>query len=365
MASLSYKQISALNHAVLQLHEPLDLHTFPSKIFELLRPLIAFELAGLGVYNTITKRMDSVLSEPCDHIFVNSAAYVPKFFDEPCFLNGSYLHAQCPVGLQDLIPPKRFESSVICQTFCDPLGLHHDLSINYFGPQSTTAGLLHVARKTRYKSDERALLNLFAPHLRQRYQQLLLDRPSHPIYSDSIIGGSNPWLICNDHGKIIHHCHQTPSLFHQLKLPFSSQLPTAWHHWFTTQLRPVTSQQPRSPLPIASPAAGRSILLHCLPNPSSHQHRLLFQIKDASSTRPRLSDREREIAEWVAMGKTNTDIALITGISLHTVKRHLEHIFSKLGIESRNAILPALMSTSSKHSSRIKWLIKSKPVKGI
>ena len=55
-----------------------------------------------------------------------------------------------------------------------------------------------------------------------------------------------------------------------------------------------------------------------------------------------LSLRESEVLHWVSKGKNNTDIAVIMGISLSTVKKHLEHIYNKLGVENRtSAVLVA------------------------
>jgi DNA-binding NarL/FixJ family response regulator len=50
-----------------------------------------------------------------------------------------------------------------------------------------------------------------------------------------------------------------------------------------------------------------------------------------------LSAREAEILLWVAQGKSNYEAAVILGISAATVKKHLEHIYAKLGMEGRNA----------------------------
>jgi DNA-binding NarL/FixJ family response regulator len=62
-----------------------------------------------------------------------------------------------------------------------------------------------------------------------------------------------------------------------------------------------------------------------------------------------LSPREAEILLWVAQGKTNYETGVILGISAATVKKHLEHIYEKLGVEGRNAAtLEALKSLSAK-----------------
>ena len=50
-----------------------------------------------------------------------------------------------------------------------------------------------------------------------------------------------------------------------------------------------------------------------------------------------LSARERQVLAHVAAGKTNRDIAAELVISQHTVSRHLENIFTKLGVGSRAA----------------------------
>ena len=51
----------------------------------------------------------------------------------------------------------------------------------------------------------------------------------------------------------------------------------------------------------------------------------------------KLTAREAEVLYWVVKGKTNRDIADIVGASPATVKKHLEHVFAKLGVETRTA----------------------------
>lgn len=50
-----------------------------------------------------------------------------------------------------------------------------------------------------------------------------------------------------------------------------------------------------------------------------------------------LTPREREIMGWLSGGKTDRDIAAILGISWRTVHKHLQHIYEKLGVETRTA----------------------------
>lgn len=50
-----------------------------------------------------------------------------------------------------------------------------------------------------------------------------------------------------------------------------------------------------------------------------------------------LTAREAEVLYWVIQGKTNRDIGEILSLSPRTVHKHLEHVFEKLGVETRTA----------------------------
>ncbi len=49
-----------------------------------------------------------------------------------------------------------------------------------------------------------------------------------------------------------------------------------------------------------------------------------------------LTRREQQVLFWISEGKRNSEVAAILGISSGTVKRHLENIYRKLGVENRH-----------------------------
>ncbi|GLK91904.1 response regulator [Pseudomonas turukhanskensis] len=61
------------------------------------------------------------------------------------------------------------------------------------------------------------------------------------------------------------------------------------------------------------------------------------QAQEALAQRFQLTDREVEVLQWVSCGKTNRDIGDILGLSPRTVNKHLEHVYVKLGVETRTA----------------------------
>ncbi len=56
----------------------------------------------------------------------------------------------------------------------------------------------------------------------------------------------------------------------------------------------------------------------------------------------RVTVREREIVRHVAAGRTNGEIAWMLGISVDTVRKHLENVYAKLGVHTRTEAVAAL-----------------------
>lgn len=66
--------------------------------------------------------------------------------------------------------------------------------------------------------------------------------------------------------------------------------------------------------------------------PARHRQR------DSIQVRYKLTSREVDVVEQVVSGASNKNIARDLSLSLATVKTHLQHIFSKVGVSSRTAL---------------------------
>lgn len=62
---------------------------------------------------------------------------------------------------------------------------------------------------------------------------------------------------------------------------------------------------------------------------------------------PALTPRENQIAQAIANGRSNRDIASQLGITEQTVKNHLTNIFGKVGVGSRLQLALALVKKAS------------------
>lgn len=120
---------------------------------------------------------------------------------------------------------------------------------------------------------------------------------------------------------------------------FRGRVPEELRSW-TRQVRTRESETgllpTRTPL-ILDSEHGR-LIIHLHGNSNGRRLLLREEPQTVSATSLRslgLTPRECEVLAWIAEGKTNAEIAVILGMSHHTVKRHVEDILCKLGAETR------------------------------
>lgn len=63
---------------------------------------------------------------------------------------------------------------------------------------------------------------------------------------------------------------------------------------------------------------------------------------DAGAHAPLLTRREGDVMQWLSCGKTDAEIGALLAISPRTVHKHLQHVYEKLGVETRTAAVMAL-----------------------
>lgn len=121
----------------------------------------------------------------------------------------------------------------------------------------------------------------------------------------------------------------------------------------------ISRGQPPSTVPVWAVNQGGRRLSFTLHQPTGDDEWLLVMQEssdqaamDALSQEFKLTTREGEVLYWVVKGKTNRDIGDILGSSPATVKKQLEHIFAKLGVETRTAAAGLAMSRVAQLKAR-------------
>lgn len=134
--------------------------------------------------------------------------------------------------------------------------------------------------------------------------------------------------------------------------PRGFSLPPLLQEWVSNH-RDAVAQYPDPIVQMQIPGAGVDLRIRFTKGERSGD--LLLILEEITCSRPALSStahfnltpREKEVLDWLVKGKTNRDIAEILGMSPRTVNKHLEHIFIKLGVETRSSAVAMAMSYRS------------------
>ncbi|WP_372528262.1 response regulator [Piscinibacter sp.] len=123
--------------------------------------------------------------------------------------------------------------------------------------------------------------------------------------------------------------------------PEAPQVPAQLLTW--VQAQAALAEQGGIPTPLTLVNGARQLVLTLQERTSDEDWLIVMRevsdtaIVDAMMSSFKLTLREAEVLYWVVKGKTNRDIGDILGSSPATVKKHLEHVYTKLGVETRTA----------------------------
>jgi len=127
------------------------------------------------------------------------------------------------------------------------------------------------------------------------------------------------------------------------RIPYS--LPESLQHWLKVQMARLTfnGDVPSPCLPLHIQQAGRQLIVRLIPDPINQQYLLLLEEKELQAFSISaleslgLTKREAEVLFWIAKDKSNAGIAKVLGCSEGTVRKHLEHLYGKLSVQTRTA----------------------------
>ena len=139
-------------------------------------------------------------------------------------------------------------------------------------------------------------------------------------------------VVLDSHGRVAWCSPQAMRWLESAFGPQGSQQAQAW----------LQSAHERTEIDATMPDHSRLVARHMGQSGISESMLILHVAPAQTGTTARqpdvpLTPRETEVLSWLAKGKTNRDIAEILGMSHRTVNKHLEHIFEKLGVETRSA----------------------------
>jgi DNA-binding CsgD family transcriptional regulator len=263
-----------------------------------------------------------------------------------------------PRTFSDFVPMRRFRNTDLYQEFYAPMRVPYNLFMDVRDRDTSgttvTLGMHRGGRE--FAQRDRMVLALIRPHIRQALAN------AHLTTRLTAESSTLQHVIADTSLSVVTLTAQNTILWGMPRALTSlkhvpgwnphrpDQLPPAILDWIGSIERgfdaPKELQAPCTPLELdCGPARARLRLLR------KDGHRIIVIEEAGHTVTPDqlaslgLTRRETEVLSWVAGGKTNEEIGCILGCHLRTIKKHLERIYIKLGVENRTAA--ALLATEA------------------
>jgi DNA-binding CsgD family transcriptional regulator len=250
------------------------------------------------------------------------------------------------VKYSDFLTRREFHDTGLYNEFFRKRGIEFRIAKGLPGPSGlVTAVFLDRSGTRDFGERDRLLLNMLRPHFNQSYQNAVVVSAMWDQLA-MVEQGLEPI----DGGLILLDTDGRPRLTTPLARRWLGEffgvhatgrnLPDAIARWVAHHAAGSPDDLPPPMTPLVVEGEASCLVARLLPH---SEHRLLVLQKQArtvpgkSRRAPGLSGREAEVLTWIAQGKTNAETAAILKLSPRTVEKHLEHIYSKLGVETRVA----------------------------
>jgi DNA-binding CsgD family transcriptional regulator len=226
----------------------------------------------------------------------------------------------------------RLRHDVFAPEFHAHLGIVDALSVCVSRSSGSTAELWFESKGRDFDARDRLVLDLLRPHLAARHRQArlrqllasaltALEAVSDPADARAAV------VLVSSAGRIEFASPAARRLLAEYFGHCGTNLPTPLAEW----------RQAGSQTAYRAGRDGRILVAEAV---GSAQSALMLHEELAQLTS--LTAREWDVMRWVEAGKTNDEIAGLLFISPGTVKKHLEHVYAKLGVRTRTAALARL-----------------------
>ncbi len=349
MERLGQRDLRALLDFVGDLYALRTLDEYAAHVVRALPRLVP---SAITTYNEVNPRRQRCrwLGNPPDWSFPGSDTVFEAHIGEHPLIR---YHARVPSGptlkISDLLSRARFHRLGLYNEFFRRLDVEHQIVVVLPAPPPLLVGIALNRGLADFTERDRTLLDLTRPHLIAAYRNaeaVSEMRLELALLRRGVAAGGAALLALAPDGRVV---FATPEARRRLEAYFGSgalrarRLPDALHRWLARHGPPApgaTDEPPGPPAPFVQDGPDRSLVVRLVPGPP-----LAFLLLEERTARPDaraletlgLTRREAEVLAWVAEGKTDWETGVILGISARTVAKHLEHVYRKLGVETRTA----------------------------
>jgi DNA-binding CsgD family transcriptional regulator len=347
-----------------ELRSPCSLEDFSTRILSNIPKVISSELTFYSSLNLQSQALISAQTFPLlDPVEIERIKQVAHqyFYTHPMVSNFAQTRDGTARAISDFISPSQlYRLEGVYEQFLRPLEAEDQMGIvlPIASNNAVDWHLRHVkeikciaiSRNQRNFSDrDRLVFNLLRPHILQAYQnsRVFTQMQQELIQLNRAMDQLGAIILTLD-GQVQLMTQRASQLLTQYFQPLflrTRSLPEDLQHWANYQISLLTQSSEIYPpsLPLRLEQEGKQLVIRFICDRPQNQYLLLLE---EQTIRPLsiellellgLTRREAEVLFWVVKDKNNAEIATLLSCSAGTVKKHLEHIYSKLGVQTRVA----------------------------
>ncbi len=367
MESLAFDDIQNLHQGIQQLYTCHNLDTFPIDVLKVVDRIVPSDWPLFTLTNTRTGQLylrylpnfsglSAELIDVLEQVLSQDREIHPIAQHMPMTLNGAY-------KLSDFVSqPELHALENLYQRFLRHVNIEDQMI--FFLPDvnpgrwselaqanTTLTGFILNRSSRSFVERDRSILNLLRPHLFQAYSNAQkfrqIQQNTCQLQQSLDYLGT---IVLNTEGRIVSIAPQAIIWLETYfaKSSYCTQLPDYLWSWIKHQVDGLAGKADLAKVcrPLCVQQNGRELSIRLVIE-SSTRYLLLLEEQTLAAFNSLellgLSQRETEVLHWLIQGKDTKYIAVQLSIKVSTVRKHLEHIYLKLGVQSRTeAVVYAL-----------------------
>ena len=339
--------------AAYDLHRHRDPHSQELRIAQIAGQMLGCDSALLIAVD-VARRDFRLAGWPSDHFQQVDHAAVARLHaaEHPFVARCTASRSVKAIRLSDLAPREQFARTSLYRNLYRFHGIEHQLMMLVASPDALWRVLVLNRKSHDFANEEAVALESLWPHimLAQRNTRRRIEVQPRSPGVDAVAETAGVMVV--NSAALVTLCSEQARTW--LAEYFGSSgfgrrisLPAPVQDWFFDRLRRESQGmglrvERRDPLVITR--GDRFLSLDLIIDRGKDLHLLTLEEAGFNAPSPSLqamglTQREAEVMSWVAQGKTAREIGMIIGNSARTVQKHMEHIFEKLGVESRTAAI--------------------------
>jgi len=352
MKNLAHHDYQKILGAVEILNFDVEPQGLPQRMVAAVNYAVAGDITAFEMVSQTGEYQGCLIYEPLEAISAGELETYNHYINEHPFCEAILLNRRFDaIKVSDFMNDGQFMRTGIYNEYYRRISINRQISVTMNIDQDCLIFCTMSRNHRDFDETERAVLNLMAPHLTTAIR--------HAKFFEQAAASEQTWrsvaeslgravIVFNAQTGIEYLSERAEQLLEKYFPDEKSKiynLPVLLHDWVMQNVEDCRRTRdfylPPKPLMVA--AESQKLVVRFSFNTATNSVNLLLneekELTPQDLSKFGLTGREAEILYWMATGKTNSEIAALCSLSVRTVHKHLEHIYTKLGVENRTAAI--------------------------